>query len=136
MQQDPSRRERGFTLVEIMVVVVILGLLAGVGIVQVRKYLKDAKLKLAAQRCAEIENAIELEENSGGVFDNTESIIDALLEAKAIKSEGTTDPWGTRLEIRRDEEGQYYAISAGEDKQFDTGDDVRRKGPVGDNEDF
>lgn len=134
-QMQMNRRDRGFTLVEIMVVVVILGLLAGVGVVGVRRYLAKAKVDLAAQRCAEIENGIELEETTAGGFDSPEEVLDALIEAKVVKREDTKDPWGTDLIVRYNEDDlEYFVISAGPDKRMDTEDDIGARGPLSEQE--
>ncbi len=36
------------------------------------------------------------------------------------------DPWGSPFEIRNDENGEYYIISAGRDLIFDNEDDIKR----------
>ncbi len=135
MQNNRRRREAGFTLIEIMVVVVILGLLAGVGVVAVRKYLKDAQHDLAATRCAEIEKAIEAEEIRRP-FDSAETVLDTLVEAKVVKREDMKDPWGTELTVRRNDDNEYIVISAGPDKIFDTEDDIGARGTISLNESF
>lgn len=53
------RENRGFTLVEIMVVVVILGILAATIIPMFRGTTHDAKVGTAKSHIAELENALE-----------------------------------------------------------------------------
>ena len=57
--QINRKRNRGFTLVEIMVVVVILGILAATIIPQFIGTTKDAKVSAAKAHIAELESAIE-----------------------------------------------------------------------------
>ena len=52
--------QRGMTLVEIMVVVVIIGLIAGVVSVQVFGQLEDANIKTAQTQIKSVENALDL----------------------------------------------------------------------------
>ncbi|HYE33123.1 MAG TPA: type II secretion system major pseudopilin GspG [Methylomirabilota bacterium] len=55
----PKRKSRAFTLVEIMVVVVILGILAATIIPQFMTTTQDAKISAAKANVAELENAVE-----------------------------------------------------------------------------
>lgn len=66
-----SARRAGFTLLEVLVVVAILVILAGVGVVATTKYLEDAKKKQAVLQCKSLENACEvyfMNEQSGGDY--------------------------------------------------------------------
>ena len=57
--QVTAKESRGFTLVEIMVVVVILGILAATIIPQFIGTTKDAKVSAAKAQVAELESALE-----------------------------------------------------------------------------
>lgn len=59
MKTCKQRKRRGFTLVEIMVVVVILGILAATIIPMFRTTTHDAKVGTAKSNIAELENALE-----------------------------------------------------------------------------
>jgi len=58
-KQFPQKRARGFTLIEIMVVVVILGILAATIIPQFIGTTHDAKVSAAKSNIAELEAALE-----------------------------------------------------------------------------
>ncbi|MEY4387863.1 MAG: hypothetical protein RLY20_3146 [Verrucomicrobiota bacterium] len=57
--QQPQRNSRGFTLIEIMVVVIILGILAATIIPQFVGTTNDAKISAAKAQISELESALE-----------------------------------------------------------------------------
>ena len=128
MNKRMQRREGGFTLVELMVVIVILGLLAGVGVNYFMQTLEDAKVALAKPGCSDLENAI-----SGFVMQRNpdagpDSIIDVMLEAKRLKEDKLDDPWGERYVVTLNDENNFVVHSKGKDKQDGTEDDVWASG--------
>ena len=137
METKRVDRSAGFTLVEIMVVVVILGLLATVGAVGFMKYKRDADDGIAKTKCAEIEKAIEafILTNDGI---SPDEILDRMLEEKAFKRPSDLiDPWKERYQVIQDDDGNYIVFSKGRDKQPDTDDDIYADGKVSErNEDF
>src|SRR5689334_9099060 len=58
-RRSPSTAERGFTLLEVMVVVVIVGVLATLAVYGVRNYLSSAKTSEAVSMMASIKSAEE-----------------------------------------------------------------------------
>lgn len=54
-----NRKDRGFTLIELMVVITILGLLASITSVGVMKYLKEARISRAKMDMRAIVNGIK-----------------------------------------------------------------------------
>ncbi|MFT7616814.1 MAG: general secretion pathway protein G [Planctomycetota bacterium] len=136
MNVQRNDRQSGFTLVELMVVVVILGLLGGIGAVAFRQFGKDAKLDLAAVKCADLGKAVEAFTIRNSSPDPDE-VFEVMIEDKKIKSRrDLKDPWGEEFIVRRDDDGNYYVISKGPDKSEDTEDDIDKNGKIADNEDF
>lgn len=79
-------RHYGFTLVEVMVVVVILGILAAVVVPKVMSRPDQARLVKAKQDIMSIENAMELYRLDNGVYPSTDQGLQALV------SKPTSDP--------------------------------------------
>lgn len=124
MNPQMRRREGGFTLVELMVVIVILGLLAGVGVSYFMTTLEDTKVDLAKTGCVDLEKTIETYVMQKNPDAGAEDILDVMIEAKRINPDKLDDPWGERYIITVDEDGNFKAHSTGKDKQDGTEDDV------------
>ncbi|MFC5500504.1 type II secretion system major pseudopilin GspG [Caenimonas terrae] len=94
----------GFTLVELLVVLAILTLLAGLVGPRVLSQLGGAKTKTAAVQIADIDKALELFKLDVGRYPTTEEGLDALAKRPAsvttgwsgpyLKGSLPTDPWG------------------------------------------
>src|SRR5512142_627906 len=90
--QDPRRRERGMTLIEIMVVITILGLIAAAVAVNVVGQLSDAKIKQAKTDLHTIENCLDLYKVDKGRYPSTEEGLQAVVQAGKCKAQ-MKDPW-------------------------------------------
>ena len=75
-----NQRRRAFTLVEIMVVVVILGILATTATVAVRDYLVSGKRNAAKSEIAQIVSALELFYVENDRYPTSDQGLEALLE--------------------------------------------------------
>src|SRR6266487_2166830 len=104
-----KRRSRGFTLIEMMVVLVVIGILAAAIIPQFIGTTKDAKISAAKGNVAELEAAVGRFYVNMDRHPTTEEGLKALLEAPAgeeSKWRGpyiTTlrdDPWGNPYQYR------------------------------------
>lgn len=85
-----ARRRRGFSLIEIMVVVVIMGMLAGAVAVGVNQYMDTAKVNRAKSDIGAIVDAIETYKITKGKYPTSNqglSVID-------FKKGTGKDPWG------------------------------------------
>jgi general secretion pathway protein G len=126
-----AARQRGFTLVEIMVVIVILGLLATLVVPNVLGMGDEAKLTKAQTDVKAIYDAAQL-----FMLKNTK--VPTLEELKTPDEKGhayldenyeTKDPWDHEYFIRETENHKFEVISMGPDGSEGTQDDIssRRK---------
>ncbi len=83
-----SFRGRGFSLIEIMVVVVIIGMLAGAVAIGVNGYMDTARTNRAKSDIATIVDAVEAYKLTQGRYPSS----DEGLEPLPLKN--TLDPWG------------------------------------------
>ena len=99
-----GRRDAGYTLVELLVVVAILGLLTLIATPFVLHYLDTAKVSTARTEIANIAAGLDLFKIDIGRYPTTEEGLDALMKAPAgvdnwngpyiKKTAGLKDPWG------------------------------------------
>lgn len=120
------RHEMGFTLVELLVVLVILGLIAAFAVPQVIKYLAKAKTESAAIQIQRLSGILDLYNLEVGRYPTTEEGLQALIEqpvdAKGWdgpyvkKADSIIDPWGRPYEYRSPgEHGAFDLFTLGKD---------------------
>lgn len=119
----PVMDARGFTLIEIMVVVVILGILAGLIVPRIMDRPEEAKRTKAAIQIQSLEQALKLYKLDNGEYPTTEQGLQALVEPPAVgrlarkwrkdgyleKGRVPKDPW----------ENDFVYISPGLHSDFD-----------------
>lgn len=79
-KKQNSKRGRGFTLIELMVVLVILGILAGLIIPKVMGRPDDARRQKTRMQMESIETALKLYRLDNGNYPTTEQGLQALVE--------------------------------------------------------
>ncbi len=97
-----NRKQRGFTLIELMIVVVILGLLSTIIVPKIMNRPEQARRVKAQTEIASIQSALKLFKIDTGNYPTTSQGLQALVNNPGIKnysSEGyldqvPTDPWG------------------------------------------
>lgn len=118
----------GFTLIEIMVVIIILGLLAGLVIPRLVGRTEEAKRTQVKLQIRNLEQALKLFKLDNGFYPSTEQGIQALVTKPEIgrippnyRSDGyldrvPKDPWGSEYTyISPGEHGDYDIIAYGAD---------------------
>jgi general secretion pathway protein G len=117
---------KGFTLLELLVVLVILGLLASLVGPQVIKQIGGSKVKTAALQIEEFATALDLFSLEVGRYPKTEEGLEALIEKPSAarfwngpylkKKVIRQDPWGNEYIYRSPgEHGAYDLVSLGAD---------------------
>ena len=99
MKYSNHFRGLGFSLIELMVVLVILGLLAGVVTVSTRMYLTKAKASTARLEISTISDGLETYYTLYGKYPSSDEGLEVLTTAQegedqAILLQEPIDPWG------------------------------------------
>ena len=79
-----KRVEHGFTLIEILIVIVILGILAGLIVPRIMGRPEEARRMKARVQIESIETALKLYKLDNGLYPSTEQGLQALVEAPTI----------------------------------------------------
>lgn len=120
----PKKIARGFTLIEIMVVVIILGLLASVVVPNVMDALDDAEINKARADMNALKTALKMYRIQNFAYPTTEQGLEALVVKPTLapvprnwKETGyietlSKDPWGNDYQYTNPGEGHEYDISS------------------------
>ena len=131
------KRQSGFSLIEIMVVLLIIGILASMVAPQILGNQEEAQLKKAAVDIQQLESALEMYKLKSNRFPTTEQGLDALVSAPTLDpiprnypADGyikrlPDDPWGNPyVLISPGEMGTIDIFSNGPDGEPGTDDDI------------
>lgn len=111
-----ANKYSGFTLIEVMVVVVILGILAAVVVPKIMSRPEQARLVKVKQDILAIQSALDLYKLDSGFYPSTDQGLQALVHKPSVdpiprnwKSDGylqqlPSDPWGQGYQYINDNE--------------------------------
>ena len=129
--------QRGFTLIEVMVVLLIIGIMASMIAPQILGSQEEAQLKKAAVDIQSLESALEMYKLRNNTFPTSEQGLDALVTAPTIDpiprnyQEGgfirrlPNDPWGNPYQLISPGELSVIDIfTNGPDGEAGTDDDI------------
>jgi general secretion pathway protein G len=121
---------RGFTLIEIMVVITILGILAALIVPRIVGRTDDARIAAAKQDIAQVMSALKLYRLDNGRYPTTEQGLRALIEKPAMepipnnwkknleRNDMPKDPWGNEYKyLNPGLKGEIDVFSYGRDGQ-------------------
>ena len=119
--------QAGFTLVELLLVVAILGILAGVVAVNVGGQTDNARIQATRTSIGSISTALKtFEMNNSGLPQSLDALtkeqsngMPPLLESKALN-----DSWGNAFQYKRVSSYKFEIRSAGPDGQMGSADDI------------
>ncbi|RKH16644.1 type II secretion system protein GspG [Corallococcus praedator] len=112
-KKQQRRRNRGMTLIEIMVVITILGLIAAAVGVAVIPKLEEAKQDTARLDIRNIQSAMKLYYTKKGSYPDTATGLKALVDTQNLERM-PTDPWGKEY-VYMNEGGKPVITSYGAD---------------------
>lgn len=114
-------KQRGFSLIELMIVLVILGLIAGIVGPQAMKYLGKGKTKSAKVQVENISSALDMYRLEVGSYPSSSQGLKALVSAPSgargwggpylKKMDVPVDPWNNEYQYKRPgSEGHPYDL--------------------------
>ncbi|MBA4027567.1 MAG: hypothetical protein C0475_00200 [Planctomyces sp.] len=121
---------RAFTLLEIMLVVLIMGILATIGVVAISSNLERARLSETRTYLSQIRTALTDYNANTGAFPASLAELASGTGANRYLQRIPQDGWKQDFLYRfpgqsgANEDQPYDLISSGRDKQFGTGDDL------------
>jgi general secretion pathway protein G len=130
-------RQQGFTLLEVMVVIVILGILASMVVPNLMGNKDKADQQKAVSDIVALENSLDMYRLDNSVYPTTDQGLDALVQKPTSSPEPRNyreggylkrlpqDPWRNEyLLLSPGENGKIDIFSAGPDGQPGTEDDI------------
>lgn len=131
------QRQRGFTLLEIMVVIVILGVLASLVVPNLMGNKEKADRQKVVSDLVALEGALDMYKLDNSRYPTTEQGLQALVSAPSAEPHARNypeggyirrlpqDPWGSDyLMVSPGEHGAVDVFSAGPDGEANTADDI------------
>lgn len=117
-----GRRAAGVTLVEVLIVVAIMAMLAGLVSFAVLPQLDKASKDTARQNAIAIRKAAQLWQMDNGT--DCPSVSQLKKDKYLDKVGNTEDPWGKAFKIKC-ADSEIYVASSGPDKKRNTEDDIQ-----------
>jgi len=130
-------KQGGFTLLEVMVVIVIIGLIGGMVVPNLMDNMDQAEQKKAVSDVSALETSLTMYKMDNYKYPNTEQGLEALVEETDIEplprrfptggyvKRLPSDPWGNEYQLLNPgENGEIDIFSMGPDGEAGTEDDI------------
>ena len=132
-----NKQQKGFTLLEIMVVIVILGVLAAMVVPNLIGNKDKADIQKVKSDIVALENSLDMYKLDNSVYPTTDQGLEALVSEPSVsptprnyREDGyikrlPQDPWGNDYVLNSPgENGKIDILSVGLDGEEGTGDDI------------
>lgn len=136
-QKTNANKQTGFTLLEVMIVIAILGMIAGLVVPNLMGQSDEAKLQSTAIEIRNLESTLDMYKLKGGTYPTTEQGLEALVTKPEMEpiprnypvngylKKVPVDKWGNEYQlVSPGEMGQYDLFSMGPDGEAGTEDDI------------
>ena len=122
-KQIERAAKAGFTLMEVMIAVMIIGLLTAVAVPAIGTYMKKARVTATYEQLAAINQALNTYKMDHN--DKLPESLDALTEGDEplIQADSLKDAWGNDFKFEKEGKKHFTVTSAGDDEEFGTEDD-------------
>ncbi|MDD5265662.1 MAG: type II secretion system major pseudopilin GspG [Methylococcales bacterium] len=119
MKQIKNDKQAGFTLLELLVVLGIIAMLAGIVGPQVMKHMGESKTKAAKVQIEDLSATLDMYKLDVGSYPTTEQGLQALIEAPD-NAKHWNGPYLSKAKIPLDPwQNEYHYVSPGEHGKFD-----------------
>ncbi|MEI7993507.1 MAG: type II secretion system major pseudopilin GspG [Methylococcaceae bacterium] len=119
MKHIKNDKQAGFTLLELLVVLGIIAMLAGIVGPQVMKHMGESKTKAAKVQIEDLSATLDMYKLDAGSYPTTEQGLQALIEAPDT-AKHWNGPYLSKAKIPLDPwQNEYHYVSPGEHGRFD-----------------